>query len=265
MLDLRLLLVGASVMAAASAAGGAAAARAGLSRTVGADSAMAGLAWFIVAARVTWVGGHPGSMFYPYDVIRITQGLNTAGGIIGAVAAVLVVAARRGVDWRRLAGPATVSAMAAAATWHATCFAHQRCGGIYAPPPFGLPMGGRGNQIPVAGLLALTAAVLGWWSWRGTRAKSAAQVGRPAACAAIFIATLSLSGAIQLRLDPWPAATDVALAVLAVLFGGLAVIAYWGRTIRRTTATTPPPEGPEEGDYLVPTLTFVERSNKTIL
>lgn len=224
MLNVRLFVVAGAVIAAAHVAGSAAARRAGLTRVAGADIAMAGLGWFIVAARLTWIALHPGAMSYPFDVIRITQGLDTAGGVVGAAVGVIVGARRRGVDWRMLAGPAVTAAMAAAAAWHATCFVHQRCGGIVAAPPFGVPLGGSDTQVPVSVLLALGAAVLGWISWRDLRAHQL-RVRRPVACAATLVAALALSGAVQLRLDPWPSIADAALGVIALLLGAVGVLA----------------------------------------
>ena len=246
MLNLRLALLGMCVLAPAAAVGAWTAARAGLTRAIGSDVAWWGLTAFVVGARAGWLMIYPGGPGYPLDAIRITQGLYTPAGLPAAALAVVVLAARRGVGWRALAGPAAAAGLAAAAGWHATCALQSRCGGMPAGWPLGWQLGGADPQLPVAPALAVCAAVLAWFTWRRAGALSARLA---LLAAAAYVALVAASGTVALRLAPWPSSGDVGFALGAL---GLAAWAAAARTAQ--TARPPAPNttdlSPSERSFL---------------
>ena len=128
-----------------------------------------------------------------------------------------------------------MGALSAAAAWHAACPLQNRCGGVYAATPLGLSLGPGTTRVPVAVILAACAAALAVWVWRGLNRPPADAAIRALAAGAAFLAVLSLSRPLQLRLSAWPAAGDIPLAVAA---GGYAVAAaaQWRRSRSGPTA-----------------------------
>ena len=220
MLNLRLALLGAAVLAAAASVGASAASRARLGRAVGSDAAWWGLTAFTVGARAGWLLMNPAGPGYPLDAVRITQGLYAPAGVAAAAVALGLLARQRAVSWRALAPTATAAAFAAAAAWHATCALQSRCGGKPAPWPVGWAMGGASPQVPVAPVLALLAAALAWWLWRRPDELSAR---RALLCSSAYLAVLAASGSVALRLAAWPSAGDVGFAAVALALAVLAV------------------------------------------
>ena len=252
MLNLRLVAVAILVALPATAAAGRAAQRAGLSRRIGSDVVSSALLWFVVSARLTWLALHPATLAYPVDVVRVTQGLDTAGGVAGATVALLALARRLGMGWRALAAPAAVGALAAAAAWHAACPLQNRCGGVYAAPPLGLPLGADATQVPVALLLAACAAALATWVWRGLNRPPCAAAARALASGAVFLAALNLSRPLQLRLAGWPTTLDVPLAAAAAAYAAAAVVLWRRARLRSAAAVTPAAEAARRTGAIAP-------------
>lgn len=193
-----------------------------LDRGTVSDVAWWGGSAFVVTGRLAWLALHPRTLAYPIDVIRLTQGMVTSIGVVGAAAALLLLVRRRGASLDDVGIVAAIMAATAFLGWQAACGFQDRCGGVTIT---GWPV----HRVPVALILGIVAlGVVAWLAFvlrtgpgRALRRHSLIAVG-------VLLVAQFVVSRWQLRLAVWPTTNDLALAVL-----GLAAVVLAGAIRRR--------------------------------
>jgi hypothetical protein len=91
MLNLRLALLAGLILVPVFVVTGRLARRYGLLSRAGSDVAWRGMVGYVVAVRAAWIALNPWVLRYPLDAIRLTQGLLTPAGVVGATAAMVAL------------------------------------------------------------------------------------------------------------------------------------------------------------------------------
>lgn len=218
MLNLRLAILAGLVLGPPFVVAGRLARRYGLSSRVGSDVAWWGVVGYVVAARVVWIALHPWVLRYPVDALRVTQGLLTPAGVVGAAAAVAALRwwRYRDASWAAVGCVAAAGAAAATAGWYGGCWLQGRCGGLVVA--WGPALEAGVPQLPVGPAAALVCAAVVAWLWRA----AAPRLGRAWAATGTVLAVVAFAGALGLRARPWPTGGDLTIALLALVALGWA-------------------------------------------